>query len=146
MNRAFIAERPLSFLLGQQTCLLFIQSRFGFFRWFSTRLTGNSEYCPSTAERWCCPEHRNCTPVWSSWAEGERRLIHWSTAINIWKQTHIGQQYNVLKWSTATACVSKNRAFMLYVMKLLELAKKQKMWCGLVLFKKSWKYFSSYWV
>lgn len=96
-------------------------------RWFSTRLTGNSEYCPSTAERWCCPEHRNCTPVWSSWAEGERRSNHWSTAINKWKQMHIGQQYKVVKWSTATACVSKNRTFMLCGVKLMELAKK--MWC-----------------
>lgn len=29
----------------------------------SMRLTGSSEYCPSIAEHWCCPEHRNCTPV-----------------------------------------------------------------------------------
>lgn len=48
----------------------------------SMRLTGSSEYCPSIAEHWCCPEHRNCTPVWSSWADEKKsRRIYWASVL-----------------------------------------------------------------
>lgn len=92
MNRVLIVESPLPFSWDWSVSSLLIQSWFVFVK-VSTHLTGNSEYCPSTAERWCCPEHRNCTPVWSSWAEDRSTMIQWSPA-------GMRQQYKILKWAT----------------------------------------------
>lgn len=130
MNRAFIAERPHSFLLGQKKCPLFIQSRFGFFWVGSLRVrqaTLNIVHPQLSVGAVLSTEIVHPFGRLELRAKGDS-LIHsnYDQNLNTWKQMHIAQQYKVLKWSTGTACVSKNRAFMqLYGMKLLELAKKR---------------------